>query len=71
MPIKSVALNYAIAEGAWQTREWKTLPAKKNKDLWEADLPRERPLVYYFLAVDERGLETSCPQKIEIKAGAK
>ncbi len=71
VPIKSVALNYAIAEGPWQKREWKTIPAKKNNALWEAELPKERPLVYYFLAVDERGLETSCPQKIEMKAEAK
>lgn len=67
LPIKGVTLNYAIAEGPWQNRQWKSVPAKKVNDRWEADLPADRPLVYYFLATDERGLETSSAHEIEEK----
>jgi hypothetical protein len=67
--IKSARLNYAIARGPWQTREWKSLPADFKDGHIEALLPTERPLVYFLTVVDERGLETSAPHAEEAPLG--
>lgn len=68
VPIKEVSLAYAVAQGPWDKREWKTKPAKFTQGTWQTELPPERPLVHYFLATDERGIQTSCPMIIEAKS---
>ncbi len=62
--LKSAQLNYALATGTWQKREWKTLPAELNDGRVSAKLPTERPLVYYLSVTDKRGLEVSTPHEI-------
>ena len=57
--LKGAQLNYATASGAWQTREWKAVPARIENGKIEAMLPAERPLVFYIGATDSRGLEVS------------
>jgi hypothetical protein len=62
-------LNFAKAEGPWQTREWKTSPAKlkdgtDNQKTIEAQLPKERPIAFYLSVVDDRGLEVSTTHKV-------
>jgi dienelactone hydrolase len=59
--LKAGQLHYAAAVGAWQKREWKSLPAELRDGRVTARLPVERPLVYYLAVTDERGLEVSAP----------
>ncbi|MFT4688727.1 MAG: lysophospholipase L1-like esterase/dienelactone hydrolase [Limisphaerales bacterium] len=46
-------------QGAWQKRNWKTLPATIVDRKIQAELPAERPLAFFLQAEDERGLLTS------------
>lgn len=64
--LREARFNFAKAEGPWQTREWKTVPAKivivegkDNQKTIEARLPKERPIAFYLSVVDDRGLEVS------------
>lgn len=59
--LKSAQLQYAVATGEWQKRDWKSLPARIEDGKVEAKLPVERPLVYYLSVTDERGLAVSSP----------
>jgi dienelactone hydrolase len=58
---KSAQLHYAVAEGPWQKREWKSIDATVDGERVTAKLPTDRPLVYYLAIKDERGLQTSAP----------
>ena len=62
--VKSGSLHYAVAEGAWQKREWKTLPAEVKDGKVTAKLPADRPLVFYLAVTDDRGLEVSAPHAV-------
>lgn len=62
--LKSANLHYAVADGAWQKREWKSLPAEIKDGKVSAKLPAARPLVFYLAVTDERGLEVSAPHTI-------
>jgi hypothetical protein len=62
--LKSASLHYAVAEGAWQKREWKSLPAEIKDGKLSAKLPEARPLVFYLAVTDERGLEVSAPHMV-------
>jgi len=62
--LKAAQLHYAIAEGEWQNREWKSLPAEIKDGVVSAKLPTHRPLVYYLAVTDERGLQVSAPHII-------
>lgn len=64
--LKSASLHYAVVEGKWQDRKWKSLPAELKDGKMTAKLPADRPLVYYLAVTDERGLEVSAPHA-EIK----
>jgi hypothetical protein len=61
---KSAQLHYAVAEGPWQKREWKSVAAEVEQDRVTAKLPADRPIVYYFGVKDDRGLQTSAPHEI-------
>ena len=62
--LKTASLHYAVAEGVWQKRVWKTLPAELKDGKATAKLPDDRPLVYYLAVTDERGLEVSAPHAV-------
>jgi dienelactone hydrolase len=62
--LKAASLHYAVAEGVWQKRAWKTLPAELKDGNATAKLPDARPLVYYLAVTDERGLEVSAPHAV-------
>lgn len=62
--LKSASLHYAVAEGPWQKREWKSIPAELKDGKMSAKLPSERPLVYELAVTDERGLEVTTPHAI-------
>jgi len=59
--VKFAHLHYAAATGAWQKREWKSVPAEIKDGHVSATLPADRPLVYYLAVTDKRGLEVSSP----------
>ena len=62
--LKSASLHYAVADGAWQKREWKSIPADLKDGTMSAKLPADRPLVYELAVIDERGLEVTTPHAI-------
>jgi dienelactone hydrolase len=57
-------LYYALAEGPWQKRAWKSAPAEVKDGRVSAKLPADRPLVYYLAVTDVRGLEVSSPHVV-------
>lgn len=68
VPVTKGYLHYAIAEGPWQKREWKSAAAKVEKGVITAPLPEARPLVIELAVVDERGLEVTTPHQMIDKA---
>jgi len=57
--IRSVQLHYAVANGPWQKREWKTVPGGQKDGTVFARIPTERPLVCELSVIDNRGLEVT------------
>lgn len=60
-------LHYAVAEGAWQQRAWKSAPAEIKDSRISAKLPAERPLIYYLTVTDNRGVITGTVHEILAK----
>jgi hypothetical protein len=58
-PLKQAELNYTTAQGEWQKREWKSVPATITGNTVTATLPAERPLTCYLAVIDGRGLRVS------------
>ena len=65
-PAKAAQLCYATAEGPWQKREWKTVPAELKDGTVSAKLPEDRPLVYLLSVTDARGLFVTTPHQIKL-----
>ncbi len=61
---KAAHLHYASANGPWQKREWKSIPAEVAEGRITAKLPSARPLVYYLAVTDGRGLEVSTTHEV-------
>jgi dienelactone hydrolase len=59
--VTKAELNYTTDSGPWQQRVWKSAPAEMKGNTVSAQLPNERPLVYYLVVTDERGLTVSTP----------
>jgi dienelactone hydrolase len=55
VPLVGAQLHYTADAGPWQKRTWHSVDAKLADALVEADLPAERPLVYYLSVTDRRG----------------
>ena len=64
VPVTGGYLHYAIAQGPWQKREWKSQAAKVENGMISAELPEFRPLVFELAVVDERGLQITTPHQI-------
>jgi dienelactone hydrolase len=62
--LKQAQLHYAVAQGPWQKREWKSIPAQIGEGIVSAKLPPERPLVFELAVTDERGLEVTSTYQI-------
>jgi hypothetical protein len=69
--LKAGHLHYAVAEGPWQKRAWKSVPAAVKDGTVTGTLPIDRPLVYYLSVTDARGLEVSAPHAELPAAGSK
>lgn len=57
--LREAFLHYTTDGGAWQNREWKSLPAKIDGETISAELPGTGPLVYYLAVKDARGVTVS------------
>ena len=57
--LKEAKLNFAIASGTWQKREWQSVEAEIKNGRVVANLPTDRPLVYFLAVTDKRGLNVS------------
>jgi dienelactone hydrolase len=57
-------LHHAVAEGPWQKREWHSVDAALSDGKVSAELPKERPLVYYMSISDGRDALVSTPHAI-------
>ena len=58
-PIKSASLHFAINEGPWQNREWKSISANVLDGVASVKLPKGKPIVYYISVIDDQGFEVS------------
>ncbi len=58
-PALSAELHWTSATGAWQTRQWTTVPATLAESSISAALPADGPVSFFFTAKDARGLITS------------
>jgi dienelactone hydrolase len=63
-PIVTAQLHYTTDGGAWQQRKWQSIPAKLAGNTASADLPSERPLVYYLSITDDRRALVSTPHAV-------
>jgi hypothetical protein len=59
VPVKEAALHFTTDAGPWKERKWQTLPARVEGNVVRAELPAERPLVYFLTLRDERGATVS------------
>lgn len=57
--LREALLHYTTDGGAWQNREWKSIPAKIEGETVSAELPGTGPLVYYLAVKDARGVTVS------------
>jgi cephalosporin-C deacetylase-like acetyl esterase len=62
--VKAAQLRYAIADGPWQKREWKSMDVEVSNGRMTVKLPSDRPIVYFLSVIDERGLEVSTLHEI-------
>ncbi|MEN9576729.1 MAG: hypothetical protein RL514_4584 [Verrucomicrobiota bacterium] len=51
--------HFTTDSGAWQKRNWQTVPAQLTDGLVTVKLPAERPLVCYLSVTDSRGVTVS------------
>jgi len=59
VPVASGQLHYTADSGPWQKRNWRSVEAELAGASVRADLPGERPLVYYLSVTDQRGAMVS------------
>ena len=62
--VKVVQMHWTTdTEGPWQKRKWQTRKCdgvfKENWDHYMAEIPKERPLVWFMTATDDRGATVS------------
>lgn len=60
-PITKGELLYTTDTGSWLKRHWKTAPAALSDGILSAEIPTERPIVFYLNGTDSRGSVASTP----------
>lgn len=63
-PVQSAALHYTTDSEAWQKRKWQTKPAQLDGKKFTAELPEERPLVYFLTLTDDRKATVSTEHEV-------
>ena len=66
-PFKQVSLCYTTNSGAWQKRQWQTIPAQVEGRQISAELPAARPLTAFLGITDEGGRRVSS-EHVELPA---
>ncbi len=64
VPVTKAELNYTSEVGEWQKRLWKSVPAQIANGKVTAELPSERPLVFYLSVTDQRDVTVSTPHVV-------
>lgn len=59
VPVVKGHLHYTSDTGNWQQRNWQTAEARLAEGTVSAELPKQRPLVYYLSVTDRRGAMVS------------
>jgi len=59
VPVEQGHLHYTTDTGTWSGRKWQTVEAKLADGHVSAELPPQRPLVYYLSVTDGRGAMVS------------
>ena len=59
VPVASGQLHYTTDSGPWPERAWHSVAARLTDGKVEAELPADRPLVYYLSVTDQREAMTS------------
>lgn len=65
--VTQAELDYTTDSGPWVKRTWKKVAAEVNGTGIHAELPKERPIVFFLKVTDERGLSVSCPHLTLLK----
>jgi dienelactone hydrolase len=65
--LKELTLCYTTDSGAWQQRNWQTIPARLENGRLTAELPPARPLVVFLALQDEAGRHISS-EHLELSA---
>jgi dienelactone hydrolase len=63
-PIVRAALHFTSDSGPWKERKWQTSEAKLGQGTAQAELPRERPLVFFFTVTDDRKATVSTEHEV-------
>jgi dienelactone hydrolase len=59
VPVVKAELNCTSDTGPWHQRKWTTTEAKISGNNVQAELPKQRPLVYFLNVTDQRGAMVS------------
>jgi len=59
VPLVKAELHYTLDQGPWQKRSWQSQPAALHNGMAHAELPPQRPIVYYLSVTDQRGAMVS------------
>lgn len=63
-PIVAAAVHFTTDGGPWQKRKWQTRAAKLEGNRVTAELPPERPLVYFLTLTDDRKATVSTEHEV-------
>jgi hypothetical protein len=64
VPVPRAALCFTTDSGPWKERKWHTRPTEVTETTVRADLPEERPLVYFLTLTDDRGATVSTEHEV-------
>jgi dienelactone hydrolase len=64
VPVSRAALHFTTDSGPWKERKWYTRPAEVAEAAVRAELPEDRPLVYFLTLTDNRGATVSTEHEV-------
>lgn len=63
-PVIKGELVYTTDQGDWLKRVWKSIPAALSNGILSAEVPPQRPIVFYINGIDSRGAVASTPHVV-------
>ena len=64
VPVTRAALHVTTDTGPWKERKWQTRPAEVTETAVRAELPDDRPLVYFLTLTDGRDANVSTEHEV-------